>query len=60
MIEYIKENIDFYNNKIENMKKKKNEEVYSQAYGLHTLLNYESLVNYFETIKTKFLLINNK
>ena len=53
MIEYIKENMDFYNNKIENMKRKENEEIYSQSYGLHVLLNYESLVNYFETIKAK-------
>lgn len=53
IIEYIKENIDFYNNKINNMKKKEKEEVFSLAYNLHTILDYDSLVNYFDTIKIK-------
>ena len=53
MIDYIKENKDYYENKFEEMKEKENEEIASQAYGLHTILNYKSLVNYYETVKTK-------
>ena len=53
MIDYIRENKDYYENKFEEMKEKENEEIASQAYGLHTILNYKSLVNYYETVKTK-------
>jgi len=53
MIDYIKENKDYYENKFEEMKEKENEEIASQAYGLHTILSYKSLVNYYETVKTK-------
>jgi len=54
--EYYKNNLEYYDNMVEELCKSENEEVKTPAYGMDVYLDYENLGKYYETFKTKILL----
>ena len=53
--DYIKENIEYYDNILEKLSKNKNETIQSPAYGMNVCLNYTELKNSYEELKNKII-----
>lgn len=55
ILNYFKNNLDKYDDIVENLSKKENICVRTPAYGMDVYLDYKNLKNYYETFKTKIL-----
>ena len=55
IIEYFKNNIEYYDNKIEELCKNENIQINTPAYGMNVYLDYVNLKKYFKTLKVKII-----
>lgn len=53
MNDYFKQNQEYYIQKINTYINKENTEKNTCAYGLHVSIHYDSIINYFDVVKTK-------